>query len=219
MAKEPATIVREVFSKATGAKTATLYSDGTIMIYGIRGSYCHLDAPYKGKNPKPGDIAKYSMVGLMPKKSHVEAKDLIKAEMDRVMRENKVEDLPADKKFLRNGDLAGKPEYKDMWSISAREERKPHIRDRNGVKVAPEDVKSQFQSGYWYNMLIRPWWQPDKGYGRRVNSGLMAVQFVRTDETFGEGGIDDEDVDARFGAIDNDDAGFAGSDDSGLDDL
>ena len=102
---------------------------------------------------------KYSMVGLLPKDSHKEAKDLIKGEIDRVMREAKVEDLPADKKFLRNGDLAGKAEYKGMFTINAREERRPHLRDRSGKKIEPENAKNDMRSGYWFNMLIRPWWQ------------------------------------------------------------
>lgn len=217
--KEPAKIIEEAFAPDGTTITARLYDDGTIMVYGVRGSYMHVDKPWKGKNDGPDKPAKYGMVGLMPKATHVAAKDLIKKYGEKLLRENKVDDLAADRKFMRNGDQAGRAEYKGMFTISAREERSPHLRDRSGKKVDQQHVKSVFQSGYWFNMLIRPWFQPaSSGWGIRLNAGLSACQFVRQDETFGEGGITDEDVDARFGAIDDGDAGFSGSD-AGLDDL
>lgn len=215
--KEPAKVV-ETTKAPDGTVTAELYSDGTILIYGVRGSYVHADKPYKGKNDKPEAVAKYSMVSLLPKATHGTAKDLIKKEIHKILKAQGLDDLAADRKFLRNGDQAGKAEYKGMFTVNAREERQPHLRDRSGKKVDPSHVRSTFQSGYWFNVLIRPWWQdPKGGYGSRVNAGLSAIQFVRQDETFGEGGIDDEEVDARFGAIDDGDAGFGNS--TGNDDM
>lgn len=216
--KAPAVVVKEVFAPDGKTVTARLYDDGTIMIYGIRGSYVHIAKAWKSKKDGPDKTPKYQLVSLLPKATHTSAKDLIKAEIARILKENRLDDIAADRKFLRNGDLAGKAEYKGMFTVSSREERRPHLRDRSGKKIEPENAASVFQSGYWFNVLIRPWFQgADSGYGVRVNAGLSAIQFVRQDETFGEGGIQDEDVDARFGAINDDDSGF--SSDSGLDDL
>lgn len=188
-------------------ENAILYDDGTIMVQNVRGSYVHVDSPYRSPNAKPDDVLKYSMVGLMPKATHGAAKDLIKGEITRIIKENKLADLPATAKFLRNGDDAGKDEYKGMFSISARETQRPHLRDCRGQKIEPEKAKEAMPSGYWFNMLIEPWFQ-NNGYGKKVNSSLRAVQVVREDEVFGDTGISDEDVDARFGAIDDDDGGF-----------
>lgn len=184
-------------------KNAVLFSDGTIRIDGIRGSYVHLDKPYKGKTDDGGTeaVAKYSIVALLPKATHEEAKSLIIESIGKLLKDNKDAKVAKDKRYIRDGDDQEKDEYEGMWTVSAREERKPACRDRNGELVAPEDVRDTFQSGYWFNVLIRPWYQDNK-YGKRVNAGLVGVQFVKKDKTFGEGSIDDTDA---WDAVEGDD--------------
>ena len=90
-----------------------------------------------------------------------------------------------------------------------REENKPKCRDRAGELITDiSEIRSMFQSGYWFNILIRPWFQ-DNSFGKRVNAGLVGVQFVKKDKTFGEASIDDE---GAWDTVEGDD----GSD--GLDD-
>lgn len=176
-------------------KNAVLYEDGSILVKGVRFSYPHLDKPYKGDGDK-GE-AKYGLTGMLPKKTHKEAKALIDKRIAELLKENKLKAIPADKKFIRDGDESTREEYADHWTISARETRRPPLRNRQNEVVEPEDAREVFQPGYWGDMLIRPWYQ-NNSYGKRINAGLSSAQMVRKDETFGEGGISDEDLDDAF---------------------
>lgn len=184
-------MAREIKKKV---KNAILYTDGSIKIIGVRFSYPHLAKAYKGD----GDgEAKFGIVGLMPKATHAAAHKLLMERIDELLKENKVKALPADKKFVRDGDEAAKDGYEDMWFVSARETRRPPLRDRQNQPVEPEDAAEVFQPGFWGDILIRPWYQ-NNNYGKRVNAGLSSVQFVKKDEVFGEGRISDEDLDDTF---------------------
>ena len=182
------------------ANAALLEKDGQIFIRvsNVRLSYPHLDKPYK----KEGDqgVAKYGVVGLLPKDTHKAAKKLIEEVIGDVMKENKVKALAADKKFLRDGDESDKEEHEGHWTLSAREERRPVLKemvDGELTLVEPEDAKETFYGGCWGSLLIRPWFQNNK-YGKRVNAGLSAVTKKGDDDSFGEGRIGEDDVDDAF---------------------
>lgn len=199
-------------------KNAVLYTNGCIRIDNVRGSYVHLDKPYKGKS-EDGDgkeaVAKYSIVGILPKGTHGEAKTLILESIAALLKENKDAKVAKDKRFIRDGDDAEKEEYEGSYTVSAREERKPKCRDRNGNLIDEiESIREDFVSGYWFNILIRPWFQDNK-FGKRVNAGLVGVQFVKKDKPFGEGQIDESDAWETVGAGDDDggDDGLGGDDD------
>lgn len=186
--KEKAKIIRKVAN-------AALFSDGKIRVSNVRLSYPHLDRPYK----KEGDqgVAKYGVVGLLPKDTHKAAKKLIEEAIADVMAENKVKALSADKKFLRDGDESDKDEHEGHWTLSAREERRPILKemvDGELSLVEPEDAKETFYGGAWGSLLIRPWFQNNK-FGKRINAGLSAVTKKADDDSFGEGRISEEDVD------------------------
>lgn len=185
-------MAREIAKKV---KNAILYTDGTIRISGVRFSYPHLAKPYKGDDDK-GE-AKFGLVGMLPKKTHRAARDLCNERIDELLKENKVKALPSDKKFLRDGDDSGKEDYADHWTVSARETRRPPLRNRANEVVEPEDANEVFQPGFWGDILIRPWYQNNK-FGKRVNAGLSSVQMVKKDEVFGEGRLSDEDLDDTF---------------------
>lgn len=192
-------MAREVKKKV---KNAILYADGTIRLSGIRFSYPHLAKAYKGDDDK-GE-PKFGLTAMLPKATHKAARDLIVERIDELLKENKVKSLASDKKFLRDGDESGKEEYAEHWTVSARETRRPPLRDRQNNVVEPEDANEVFQPGYWGDILIRPWYQ-NNSYGKRVNAGLSSVQFVKKDETFGEGRISDEDLDDTFDDYGEDD--------------
>lgn len=176
-------------------KNAILYDDGLIKVMNVRFSHPHLDAAYKGKDDK--GVAKFSVTGMLPKSSHAAAKKLIEERIAEVMKENKVKALAADKKFLKDGDESDKPEYEGHWTISCREERRPPLRDIDKEIVDPSDAKEVFYGGCWGSILLRPWYQ-NNDFGKRVNSGLVAVRKSKDDEAFGEGRITDEEVDEAF---------------------
>jgi hypothetical protein len=194
-------------------KNAVLYTNGMIRIDNVRGSYVHLDKPYAGRADDGSDATpKFSIIGILPKETHEEAKRLIVEEMTRILDEKKSK-VAKDKKFIRDGDDQEKDEYEGAWTVSAREERKPKCRDRAGNLVEDRDeIADMFVSGYWYNILIRPWYQDNK-FGKRLNAGLVGVQFVRKDEPFGMAAIDDSDA---WDAVDSDEDDFEDDADDGL---
>lgn len=179
-------------------ENAVLYSDGTIRIDKIRCSYPHLNKPYAGKNRNGEDgNPKFGIVGLLPKETHKAAKDLIKEVIEKLSKENDTK-VATDKWFLRDGDQSDKPENEGMFTVSAREARRPNVRDRDGSVMDPAEIADKIYGGCWVNILIRPWYQDGvkigAGYGKRMNAGLVAVQFFKDDEPFGEGRINDEGV-------------------------
>lgn len=202
---EPKTVVKQV-------DMATLYSDGTILVKEVRASYPHCFQPYKGENSETG---KYGIVGLMPKRgAYLPAKDLIRDRINEIIRENKLKDLPANAKFLRDGNLTAKEEYEGMFTINASETRRPVLRsNRRDPKtnkpaiLKPGEDEDKIYPGCWVNILIRPWWQNNK-WGKKVNAGLVAVQFVRDDEAFGQGRISEDEVDEVFDEFADGDSGF-----------
>lgn len=186
MSKSQRTVLKKV-------ENAVLYSDGTIRIDGVRASYPHLAEPFS----KDGEKGKYGITGIMPKETHRAAAKLVKSAIEEMMAANKTK-VATDKWYFKDGDNTDKEEYEGAWIVSANESRAPAVRSRGGGKMTKEEVEEAFYGGCWVNILIRPWYQDGqkvgKGYGKRINAGLVAVQFVRDDESFGDGRIDDEGV-------------------------
>lgn len=205
---------REVVKKVPNA---VLYSDGTIRIDNVRASYPHLDKPWAGKDADGDEgkkkTAKYGIVGLLPKDTHKQAKDLVKQAIMDMMAANDTK-VATDKWFLTDGDKGEKVEEEGHFKISARESRRPTCRNRDKSILDKDEVAEVIYGGCYVNMLIRPWYQDGvkvaKGYGKRINAGLVAVQFVRDGEPFGEGAIDDEGV---FDDCEDDDENWGDDDD------
>lgn len=197
---------------------AVLYSDGTIRLDNVRASHPHVFVAKEGKddkgNPTP---AKFSIQVFMPKGSHKAAKDLLVEVINDMLREHKTKALPPERKFIRDGDVSGKDEQEGNWVISASEKNRPQLRNRDPRIPLTEKHSDIIYGGCYVNVLIRPWWQ-DNQYGKRVNAGLSAVQFLRDGEPFGTGRITADDVDATFESHDDGmgDAGLDDDDDHGL---
>lgn len=182
-------------------KNFIVYTNGMIKLERVRCSYPHLDKPYAGKDnggdsEKSQANAKFGIVGMLPKATHVEAKNACVEAIAELLKANDNATVSSDKKFIRNGDDQDKPEYAGNWTVSAREGRQPGVRDVRGNLITdPKKIADLVYGGCYVNLLIRPWYQDGvkvgKGYGKRVNAGLMGVQFVSDGEPFGEGRIDD----------------------------
>ncbi len=216
--KAPRTVLQTAYYEGTKEVQAILYSDGTILINGVRFSYPHLGTAYEGTNDAGVKSEKYGLKGMMPKATHKPAMRLMKAHMEAMMKDNKTADLASDRKYLRNGDDLGKEEMKGHFVFSASETTPPKLRNAAAQKIANDKAAdAMFYGGMWGNALIRPWWQNHQKYGKRVNAGIAAAQFVRDDEPFGEGRIDDEAVDDTFAPVEGAASGF--DDDADLDDL
>lgn len=196
-------------------KNYVLYKGGIMLLKNVRVSYPHLDKPYAGKDAKEGTIPKFGIVSMLSNKDHAEAKKEIEGVIAGMLKEKKLSKMPPKDKFYRNGDDEKEDVYTDHWIVSAREERQPAIRNRRGELVTdPRKIADLIAGGYWCNVLIRPWFQ-DNSYGQKINAGLVAVQHVKDDETFGEGRIDDSDV---FDSLDDEDGGN-GMDDNDADEI
>lgn len=194
------TIVKKV-------KNGILYDDGCIRVDNCIASYPHLDKPWK-KNEE--DRAKFSITGLGPKETHGEVKDLLVAEINKLLVSSKIGKLAGEHKFLRNGDDSGKDENEGKWVIKASEnpERRPTVRTARGTLMEIEEIATKIYPGCKVNILLRPWAQNNK-HGKKINANLIGVQFVGDGERLGEAPIDDEDawdiLDEEVGSMDLDD--------------
>lgn len=205
------------------------YNDGTILCKFMRASHPHVFTPYKAPDDEPDKKPNFSCTGLWPKVPLLyPSKDIVKARIIEIATQNKNPNLPDDRKFQRDGSLKkDKPELVGNFLISANEEKRPivmgpRIDPKTGnpqrlVKGNPDD-EAIIYGGCYINMLIRPWWQNNK-WGKRVNAGLVAVQYVplrvvkrylpdAVDDPFGGGRISEETVDQTFASVTDGDDGY-----------
>lgn len=190
-----------------------LYTDGTLRIDNVRASYPHIAEPWAKKE---GDRKKFSITGLADKETHDEVKKICVELINKLCTERKLGKLGSAHKFIRNGDDEGKAECEGQWVIKASEnaDRQVVVRGRSGAKITEKsEIAKLIYPGCYVNIFIRPWAQ-DNEHGKKINANLIAVQFVKDGERFGEAAIDDEDV---FDAVGDDDYDF--SDDDGAGDL
>jgi hypothetical protein len=209
MAKEERTIVKKV-------QNAILFSDGAIRIDNVRASYPHLDVPFESEGDDGKKKSQFTIDGMMPKDTHTAAKDLVKQVILDLIQKNDAK-VPTDKWFLKNGDDSEKPEYEGMFIVKAAEKRRPSCRNRDGSQMTERQIADVIYGGCWVSVFIRPWYFNGKAangktYPKRILANLLAVQFVRNDDPFGEGRIDDEGV---FDPVEGGDDGM-GEDDGGL---
>lgn len=219
MASEPKerTIVKRVTN-------AVLYSDGSIRLENCRASHPHLVTPQEQVNDDGKTTSSYSIQLLMPKKTHKDAKNVCVEIVKEILLGQKLKDVPADKKFIKDGDTLAKDELEGMWVVGAREGKNPPAlrgakRDpKTGkpMRIDPAKEGNVFYGGCYVSALIRPWFSSHPKGGKRVSAGLLAVQFLRDGEPFGNGRIKDEEIDDSFDAEDpDDDTGMGDDDDTG----
>lgn len=188
---------------------AFLYDDDTIFIEWVRFSHPHITTPWKKEGDK--GPAKFSVIAMLGKETHAKAIDLVEEFIAEILAKNKVKKLKSDRLFMTDGDDHEDTNREGFMCISAKESKRPPIRGRNGKPIDREDAEEDelFVGGHWGSVLLRPWYQDSKEWGKRVNCGLSAAQFLQKDETFGQGGISDEDLDdtVRSHGDDDDDDG------------
>jgi hypothetical protein len=202
----------------TKVSNAVLYSDGTVKLENVRLSFPHIGTPQEQKNDA-GDIEKsYGLVAMLPKETHVAAKDLIKKIIQDLAAKNEAK-VATDKWFLADGDDKERAEYEDNYIVSASDRKnRPSARNRDGTVMTPDEADDKFYGGCWANVLIRPWYfsgkaKNGKTYPKRVCAGLVGVQFLRDDESFGEGRVNDDGV---FDAVEGGGGNGFDDDDGGL---
>lgn len=154
--------------------------DGLIQVKDVRLSYPHLFKPWAQNE---GQDKKYSARFLLANNTHAAEIKLLQGHLVKMMQEKFKARIPLDKLFLRNGDDTGKPEDAGCWYISASDSIRPQVINKNRSPLTEED--DVVYGGCFVNALIRPWTQDNK-FGKRINANLVAVQFVRDGERFGQ---------------------------------
>jgi hypothetical protein len=88
-----------------------------------------------------------------------------------------------DKTALHDGDLKAQYQgFPGMVYVSANSALRPIVVDRDKTPLTAEDGKPY--GGCYVNVTVELWAQ-DNSYGKRVNAGLLAVQFVKDGDSFG----------------------------------
>lgn len=204
-------------------KNCKVYDDGTILFQNVRFSYPHVDAPWAKKDT---DTKKFSLKGLMPKKTHADAAKLARKHMLKMLDDrNKGEDVAKKDRYLRSGDDGVKAEEKGCFTISSSlnpNDGEPSVRGKDTRPIPKAKIKSAIQGGFGGDILVKPWFQNNE-HGKKVNAELVACQLKYDSgpgwETFGENQrLSEDDIDDTFEAVENDDddSGFDEDDDGDL---
>lgn len=169
----------------------------------------------KGRQKK-----RYKLSAMLPKETHVEAKNLCVEVINKLLKKNDAKVAP-DKRFISNGDDSEREEYQGHWIVNAGESRRPSVRDRRGELVMDVVAADNLiYAGCWANVLVRPWYfngkvkGAKKDFPKRISCGLTGVQFNRDDTPFGGGSVDEENAwDTQTGEDGGNDDGLGGDDD------
>jgi hypothetical protein len=187
---------------------AILYKDEQdrelIKLEKVRLSYPFVGTPSEDKNDDGKIVRKFRCAGMLPKATHTQAKDLVKAKIEALMAEAEVR-VPKTNWFLSDGDgdqHEANEVYKGNFIISASDGRiRPTARDKKGIVIdSIEKIDDTFYGGCWVDLLIRPWYfngrskNSPKVFPKRIIAGLAAIKFDRDDTPFGSGRVDDGDV-------------------------
>lgn len=154
-----------------------------------------------------GVDTKYEATFLIDKESQAALVTEIKKAISALIKDKlKGAKLGADKICLKDGDEIDYEGYAGMMSIKASNAKRPLTIGKDRSPVTEDD--NVFYAGCYVNAHIELWAQ-DNGFGKRINCHLLAVQFAKDGESFGDGGtqssIDDFD---DISDDDDDDYGF-----------
>lgn len=181
-------------------KNGIIYEDGYFLLKNARVSYPHLARPFKSKDDDSKKKGSYGIVSMLEEgKKHGELIEAIQDYISDLLKKNGAGKVSADRRFFRDGNEDANEDYEGHWIASARESKRPSVRDADGDVMDPVDdeerIEEMIYGGCYCNVLIRIWYQDGvkigKGYGKRVNAGLVGVKYVEEGERFGEGRIDD----------------------------
>lgn len=109
--------------------------------------------------------------------------------------------IPKDKYCIKDGDDAVYDGYEGCYSLKMANDRRPTVLNKDKSPLAKDD--NVLYAGCFVNVIF-DFWVQDNSYGKRLNSNLMGVQFVKDGDPFGAG---NEDVTDDFDDIDDIDDG------------
>jgi co-chaperonin GroES (HSP10) len=141
-----------------------------------------------------GEETKYEGTFLIDKETQADQIAEINTAIAAMMKEKKAK-LSPDRICFKDGDEIDYDGYAGHMSIKASNAKRPIVIDRDKSPLTEDDGRPY--SGCYVNAVLELWFQ-DNTWGKRVNANLLAVQFAKDGEPFGEGGasvsVDDFDV-------------------------
>ena len=150
------------------------------------------------------DTGKYEATFVLDKVEHAEVISGIKAQIERLMKEELKGKVPSDKLCLKDGDDTGRPEFEGKYTIKASTKKRPLVINRDKSPITESD--NVIYAGCYVNAIVSLWAQ-NNNYGKRINAQLDGVQFCRDGEPFGDGGVSVNEFDA-FGSESDEDFDF-----------
>lgn len=205
--------------KLKTGKNFVVYTDGQQKLIKIRGriSYPAFGEKKKSVDQNSGKTREnWGGVLMLPKATHKEAYE----EMSKIIEEIKANSLnektgkkgvmidPANL-CLKDGDHKEDEQMHGHWLITFSDSnRQPGIRDSRGdLMLDIQAIDNKFYGGCWVEVMLRPWYFNGKAkndantYPKRISCGFTGAQFVKDDEPFGSGRIDDSDA---WGSVESD---------------
>ena len=154
-----------------------------------------------------GKETKFEATLLLDKKQHAETITEIQAAIKLAIKEKLAgAKVGADKLCMKDGDDSDYEGYAGTMSLKAANAKRPLVIDRDKTPLAESDNRPY--SGCYVNAIIELWAQ-NNAYGKRINANLLAVQFYKDGQPFGDAGanasvndfdaFDDESDDDIFG--------------------
>ena len=141
-----------------------------------------------------GDETKFEATFLLDKKTHAEVIKKIEAGIEAISADkHKGKALAADKVCLKDGDTIEYDGYAGNMSIKASSTKRPMVIGKDKTPLTEDDGKPY--AGCYVNAVVELWGQKNQ-FGERVNANLLAVQFAKDGDPFGDGvtaSIDDFD--------------------------
>tara|TARA_R110000851_G_scaffold241089_1_gene393713 strand:- start:26 stop:553 length:528 start_codon:yes stop_codon:yes gene_type:complete len=132
-----------------------------------------------------GDETKYEGTFLLDKKTHAEVIKKIEAGIKAINADkHKGKSLAADKVCLKDGDTIDYDGYAGNMSIKASSTKRPMVIGTDRSPLTEDDGKPY--AGCYVNAIVELWGQKNQ-FGERVNANLLAVQFAKDGEPFGDG--------------------------------
>ena len=150
------------------------------------------------------DTGKYEATFVLDKVEHAEVIAGIKAQIERLMKEELKGKVPSDKLCLKDGDEMGRPEFEGKYTIKASTKKRPLVINRDKSPITESD--NVIYAGCYVNAIVSLWAQ-NNSWGRRINASLDGVQFARDGEPFGDGAVSVNEFDA-FGSESDEDFDF-----------
>ena len=134
-----------------------------------------------------GEETKFEATLLISKDEQADLITQIKnAIADKLKVDLKGAKLAADKLCLKDGDEIDYDGYAGTYSIKASNKTRPMCINKDKSPITEDD--NVIYGGCYVNAIVELWAQ-NNAYGKRINANLLAVQFAKDGDPFGDGGV------------------------------